>query len=79
MDCEIAVIEFGDNEKTDIYLVKGDITEEFSKKKAHTYYYDDNITIEEARQEVLDLMDNYKIIYVLSPLPEHLQDLLCRI
>ena len=76
MDCEIAVIEFGDNEKTDIYLVKGDITEEFSNKKAHTYYYDDNITIEEARQEVLDLMENYKIVYILSPLPEHLEELL---
>lgn len=76
MDCEIAVIEFGDNEKTDIYLVKGDITEDFINKKAHTYYYDDNITIEEARQEVLDLMENYKIVYILSPLPEHLEDLL---
>ena len=76
MDCEIAIIEFGDNEKTDSILIKGDSAEEIINQKAHIYYYDNDITIEEARQEVEDLMDNYKIIYILSPLPPHLQDLL---
>ena len=27
MDCEIAIIEFGDNEKTDSILIKGDSAE----------------------------------------------------
>lgn len=76
MDCEIAIIEFGDNEKTDSILIKGDSAEEIINQKAHIYYYDNDITIEEARQEVEDLMDNYKTIYILSPLPPHLQDLL---
>ena len=76
MDCEIAVIEFGDNEKIDSILIKGDSAEEIINQKAHIYYYDSDITIEEARQEVEDLMDNYKTIYILSPLPPHLQDLL---
>lgn len=77
MDYEIAIIEFGDNEKIDSILIKGDSTEEIINQKAHIYYYENDITIEEARQEIVDLMDNYKVIYVLSPLPEHLQDLLC--
>ena len=72
MDCEIAVIEFGDNEKIDSILIKGDSAEEIINQKAHIYYYDNDITIEEARQEVEDLMDNYKTIYILSPLPSHL-------
>lgn len=76
MDCEIAVIEFGDNEKKDSILIKGDSAEKIINKKAHIYYYDNDITIEEARQEVEDLMGNYKTIYILSPLPPHLQDLL---
>ena len=72
MDCEIAVIEFGDNEKIDSILIKGDNAEEIINQKAHIYYYDNDITIEEARQEVEDLIDNYKTIYILSPLPSHL-------
>lgn len=72
MDYEIAVIEFGDNEKKDSILIKGDSAEKIINKKAHIYYYDNDITIEEARQEVEDLMDNYKTIYILSPLPLHL-------
>ena len=50
----------------------GDSAEEIINQKAHIYYYDNDITIEEARQEVEDLMDNYKTIYILSPLPPHL-------
>lgn len=72
MDCEIAIIEFGDNEKKDSILIKGDSAEKIINKKAHIYYYDNDITIEEARQEVEDLMGNYKTIYILSPLPSHL-------
>ena len=30
-------------------------------------------------QEILDLKEHYEIIWVLSPLPEHLQDLLNKI
>ena len=78
MDCKIAIIEFGDNEKEESVLIQG-APEEALNQPAHTYYYSDDITLEEAYQEILDLKDHYEIIWVLSPLPEHLQDLLCKI
>ena len=78
MDCKIAIIEFGDNEKEESVLIQG-VPEEALNQPAHMYYYPDNITLEEARQEILDLKEHYEIIWVLSPLPEHLQDLLCQI
>lgn len=78
MDCKIAIIEFGDNQKVDSILIQG-VPEEVLNQPAHTYYYPDSITLEEARQEILDLKEHYEIIWVLSPLPEHLQDLLCQI
>ena len=78
MDCKIAIIEFGDNEKEESVLIQG-APEEVLNQPAHTYYYSDDITLEEAYQEILDLKEHYEIIWVLSPLPEHLQDLLCKI
>ena len=78
MYCKIAIIEFGDNQKVDSVLIQG-VSEEAFNQPAHIYYYPDNITLEEAYQEILDLKEHYEIIWVLSPLPEHLQDLLCKI
>ena len=78
MDCKIAIIEFGDNQKVDSVLIKKKKKKIFDQP-AHMYYYPDNITLEEARQEILDLKEHYEIIWVLNPLPEHLQDLLCQI
>lgn len=78
MDCKIAIIEFGDNQKVDSVLIQG-VSEEAFNQSAHIYYYSDDITLEEAYQEILDLKEHYEIIWVLSPLPEHLQDLLCKI
>ena len=78
MDCKIAIIEFGDNEKKESVLIQG-MPEEAFNQPAHIYYYSDDITLEEAYQEILDLKEHYEIIWVLSPLPEHLQDLLCQI
>lgn len=78
MDCKIAIIEFGDNQKVDSVLIQG-VSEEAFNQPAHIYYYPDSITLEEACQEILDLKEHYEIIWVLSPLPEHLQDLLCKI
>ena len=78
MDCKIAIIEFGDNEKEESVLIQG-TPEKVFDQPAHMYYYPDNITLEEACQEILDLKEHYEIIWVLSPLPEHLQDLLCKI
>ena len=78
MDCKIAIIEFGDNQKEDSILIKGESKEAF-KQPAHVYYYSDDITLEEAYQEILDLKEHYETIWVLAPLPEHLKDLLSQI
>ena len=78
MDCKIAIIEFGDNQKVDSVLIQG-VSEEAFNQPAHIYYYSDDIKLEEVYQEILDLKGHYEIIWVLSPLPEHLQDLLCQI
>lgn len=78
MDCKIAIIEFGDNEKEESVLIQG-VSEEAFNQPAHIYYYPDDITLEEAYQEILDLKEHYEIIWVLNPLPEHLQNLLNKI
>lgn len=78
MDCKIAIIEFGDNQKVDSVLIQG-VSEDAFNQPAHMYYYPDSVTLEEARQEILDLKEHYEVIWILSPLPDHLQDLLCQI
>ena len=60
-----------DNQKVDSVLIQG-TSEKVFDQPAHMYYYPDNITLEEARQEILDLKEHYEIIWDLSPLPEHL-------
>lgn len=39
---------------------------------AHSYWYPDDITQEEADCELKDLAEHYKNIVILVPLPEHL-------
>ena len=49
MDCKIAIIEFGNNQKVDSVLIQG-TSEKVFDQPAHIYYYPDNRTLEEARQ-----------------------------
>ena len=44
MDCKIAIIEFGDNQKVDSILIQG-VSEEAFNQPAHIYYYSDDITL----------------------------------
>lgn len=72
-ECKFALVEFGESDnKTGYVIVKGgyDICKE--PTKAHTYWYPDNITNEEAQQEVNDLMEHYENIAIVVPLPEHI-------
>lgn len=73
LDCKFALVEFGEsNDKTGYVIVKDgyDICKEFTK--AHTYWYPDSITNEEAQQEVNDLMEYYENVAIIVPLPEHI-------
>lgn len=72
-ECKFALVEFGESDnKTGYVIVKGgyDICKE--PTKAHTYWYPDNITNEEAQQEVNDLMEHYENVAIVVPLPEHI-------
>lgn len=69
-ECKFALIEFGNNNKTGWVIVKGGDNVCLSTKEAHTYWYPDNITQEEAECEVQDLIEHYENVAIFVPLPE---------
>ena len=73
LDCKFALVEFGESDdKTGYVIIQGgyDICKE--PTKAHTYWYPDSITNEEAQQEINDLMEHYENVAIVVPLPEHI-------
>ena len=44
MDCKIAIIEFGDNQKVDIVLIHK-VSEKAINQPDNLYYYPNNITL----------------------------------
>ena len=68
-ECNTAIIEFGDCDKTEFMLFKGSAT--IQKVKAHIYWYPDDITNEEANQEILDLCEHYENVIIVLPIPAH--------
>ena len=58
-ECKFALIEFGENEKTGYVIIKGGDNTCLEPMKAHVYWYPENITNEEANQEVNDLIEHY--------------------
>lgn len=73
LEYKFALVEFGESDdKTGYVIVKGgyDICKE--PTKAHTYWYPDNITNEEAQCEINDLMEHYENVAIVVPLPEHI-------
>lgn len=72
-ECKFAIIDFGDNEKTGYVIIKGGSEICLNWHKAHVYYYPDDITNEEAQQEVEDLIEHYDNVAINVPLLEHLK------
>lgn len=72
---EVAIIEFGD-----CPLYKGlYITKSWEALYYNTstclYYYPENITLEEAKQEIKDLEEFYDGLGIAVPVPKHLEEL----
>ena len=69
---KLAIVEFGDGDKVEYVFVKGGpaVGEEMF---AHTYWYPDDITNEEANQEILDLCEHYENVAILLPISDHMQ------
>lgn len=70
VDCEVAIIEFGECDKNGYIYLQGSI-ENLGEVMAHTYWYPDDITNEEANQEVVDLCEQYKNVVILLPILDH--------
>lgn len=71
-ECKFALIEFGENEKSGYVIIKGGDAICAEPMKAHAYWYPEDITNEEAIQEVNDLIDHYENVAILVPLLEHI-------
>lgn len=73
-ECNFALVEFGDNDKTGYAFVQGGDAECMDRTLARTYWYPDNLTQEEIRCEIRDLMVFYKNVAIMLPLPESMED-----
>lgn len=74
LDCKYALVEFGECDKNGYVVAKGEfpcVTEK--PLKAHPYWYPDDTTLEEAKQEIIDLAEFYENVLIVLPLPEHLE------
>lgn len=72
MECNFAIIEFGDCNKDSYMFIKGSAATG-EKMRAHTYWYPDDITNEEANCEVNDLLEQYENVAIVLPIPAHVQ------
>ena len=73
-ECNTAIIEFGDNEKTGYAFVKGGDAICADRTLARTYWYPDDLTQEEIDCEINDLKEFYDNVAILLPLPESMED-----
>lgn len=73
MECNFAIIEFGDYNKDRYKFIKGNSPNGGNKMIAHTYWYPDDITNEEANCEVNDLLEQYENVAIVLPIPAHVQ------
>ncbi len=71
-ECNFALIEIGESEKTGYWFLQGGDWECRNPTLAHTYWYPDNITQEEINQEILDLAQHYKNVAIVLPFPAQL-------
>lgn len=71
-ECKFALVEFGNEDRTGYWFLKGGDSICKDPTFAHTYWYPSDITQEEAECELRDLAEHYDNVAVLVPLPEHL-------
>ena len=71
-ECKFALVEFGDGDRTGYWFLKGGDLICKDPTLAHTYWYPEDVTQEEAECELKDLAEHYDNVAVLVPLPEHL-------
>ena len=71
-ECKYALVEFGECDKNGYVVVKGGFPCMTEPVFAKTYWYPDDITSEEAKQEIIDLKEFYENILIVLPIPEHL-------
>ena len=71
-ECKTAIIEFGYNDKDGYVFIKGASLNE-QRMLAHTYWYPENITNDEANQEIADLCEFYENVVIVLPIPAQLQ------
>lgn len=72
LDCKFALVEFGDCEKTGYWFLQGGDMMCKDPTLAHTYWYPEDISQEEANCEIKDLAEHYENVAVMLPLPDHL-------
>lgn len=67
-----AIIEFGYDDKDGYVFIK---RESLNRQRmlAHTYWYPEDITNDEANQEIADLCEFYENVVIVLPIPAQLQ------
>lgn len=73
-ECKFALIEFGENDKTGYYFIKGGDLECRDRTLARTYWYPDNMSIEDIKCEINDLKEFYDNVAIILPLPDAMKD-----
>ena len=71
-ECKFALVEFGNEDRTGYWFLKGGDMMCKNPTLAHIYCYPEDITQEEAECELRDLAEYYDNVAVSVPLPEHL-------
>ena len=67
-----AIIEFGYDDKDGYVFIKGESLNG-QRMLAHTYWYPEDITNDEANQEIADLCEFYENVVIVLPIPAQLQ------
>lgn len=71
MECKTVIVEIGDGDKDGYVFVQGEVVQG-ERMLAHTYWYPEDITNEEANQEIADLCEHYKNVVIVLPIPTQL-------
>lgn len=67
-----AIVEFGYDDKDGYVFIKG-ASLNGQRMLAHTYWYPEDITNDEANQEIADLCEFYENVVIVLPIPAQLQ------
>ena len=71
-ECKTAIVEFGHDNKEEYVFIKG-ASLNGQRMLAHTYWYPEDITNDEANQEIADLCEFYENVVIVLPIPDQLQ------